>query len=448
MNRSKLGGALWGQEGRRLLIAILAASVLLRAGAALLFGNQVTELPGTTDQLSYHNLALRLLGGHGFSFAEPWWPMTKAGEPTAHWSFLYSFYLAAVYALTGMNPIVARLVQAIAAGLLHPYLAYLLGVRVAGRSAGLAAASLSAGYVYFIYYSGALMTEPFYMTGVLAVLYFVLRLADAEDSRQQWRWGVALGLALGVTVLLRQLFLLTIPFLLLWVWWVRYRRRQPLPLKATLIAGALVVAMILPFTLYNYARFDRFVLLNTNAGYAFFLANHPVYGTQFEPILPAELGNYQELIPVEVRPLDEAAMDRALLERGLQFVRDDPGRYFLLSLSRIPAYFTFWPSADSGTISNVSRAASFGLMWPFMLAGTLIVLLRRRSAVLLQPASLLLLFAGIYTGIHIFSWALIRYRLPVDAVMLVFAGVAVIEAARWLQGRGIILNQRGDLPGY
>jgi 4-amino-4-deoxy-L-arabinose transferase-like glycosyltransferase len=447
MKRMNLGGALWGQEGRSLLIAILAVSVLLRAGVALLFGNQVTELPGTTDQLSYHNLALRLLGGHGFSFAEPWWPMTKAGEPTAHWSFLYSFYLAAVYALTGLNPIVARLVQAIAVGVLHPYLAYLLGTRVAGRRAGLAAAALSAGYVYFIYYSGALMTEAFYITGVLAALYLALRLADAERSQQR-RWGIALGLVLGATVLLRQLFSLTIPFLLLWVWWVRYRRGQPLPLAATVIAAAVVVAMIAPFTVYNYARFDRFVLLNTNAGYAFYMANHPVYGTRFEPILTAETGGYQQLIPGDLGELDEAAMEQALLRRGLQFVRDDPGRYLLLSLSRIPVYFTFWPSADSGTLSNVSRAASFGLLWPFMLAGTLIVLLRQRAAVLLQPASLLLLFAGVYASIHIFSWALIRYRLPVDAVMLVFAGVAVIEAARWLQRRAVVLNRRGDLPGY
>lgn len=443
----KLRSMSWWQEGRRLLGAILAVSVLLRVIAALFLGNTVTELPGVTDQISYHNLALRLLDGHGFSFAEPWWPMTRAGEPTAHWSFLYSFYLAAVYAVFGITPVVARLIQAIAVGLLHPYLAYLLGTRVAGRRAGLAAAALSAGYVYFIYYSGALMTEPFYLTGVLGALYLVLKLADAEGS-QQWRWGIALGLVLGATVLLRQLFSLVIPFLLLWVWWVRYRRGQPLPLAATAIAAAVVVAMIAPFTVYNYARFDRFVLLNTNAGYAFYMANHPVYGTRFEPILTAETGGYQQLIPGDLGELDEAAMEQVLLQRGLQFVRDEPGRYLLLSLSRIPVYFTFWPSADSGMASNLSRVASFGLLWPFMLAGTIIVLLRQRATILSHSAALLLLFAAIYTGIHILSWALVRYRLPVDAVMLVFAGVAVIEAARWLQGRGVVLNRRGDLPGY
>ncbi len=436
--------ARWGQDGSRLLAAILAVSVLLRAGAALYFGNEVTHLPGATDQLSYHYLALRLLGGHGFSFGEPWWPMTAAGEPTAHWSFLYTLYVAAVYAVTALSPLAARLVQAVVVGLLHPYLAYLLGRRVAGNSAGLAAAALTAAYAYFAYYSATLMTEPFYIVGLLASLYLLLRLAEAE-GRQQWRWGLALGLALGATILLRQLFMLVVPFLFLWLWWVRYRRRQPLPVAATLLAGAVVALMILPFTLRNYARFHSFVLLNTNAGFAFYMSNHPVYGTRFEPILSEQAGGYQQLIPEDVQPLDEAAMDRFFLQRGLAFVRDDPGRYVLLSLSRIPVYFTFWPTAGSGMISNLSRVASFGLMWPFMLAGMVIVLLRQRTAILSHPATPLLLFAGVYTAIHILSWSLIRYRLPVDAVMLMFAGVAAVELLEWLRERRTVRARHAHL---
>ncbi len=183
--------------------------------------------------------------------------------------------------------------------------------------------------------------------------------------------------------------------------------------------------MILPFTAYNYSRFGRFVLLNTNSGFAFFWANHPVYGTQFEPILPSETAKYQELIPADLRGLDEASLDQALLARGMRFVLEDPLRYALLSLSRIPAYFMFWPSSDSKLISNVSRLASFGLFFPFMIYGLLRAFSDRTPAPQNrnQPEIVLLaLFAGIYTAIHLLSWALIRYRLPVDAALLVFAG--------------------------
>jgi hypothetical protein len=98
---------------RQLLLIILAVSIVLRVGAALYLGNQVEEMPGTNDQISYHNLALRLTQGYGFSFGNFWWPATQPDAPTAHWSYLYTGYLAAVYALFGENPILARLIQAI-----------------------------------------------------------------------------------------------------------------------------------------------------------------------------------------------------------------------------------------------------------------------------------------------------------------------------------------------
>jgi hypothetical protein len=251
------------------------------------------------------------------------------------------------------------------------------------------------------------------------------------------KWAFVLGLLLGLAVLLRQLFLLFIPFLFLWMLFAG--RRQ---LRNILISGALVVLMVLPFTAFNYARFDRFVLLNTNAGFAFFWGNHPIYGTQFRSILPPSMGSYGDLIPDELRSLDEAALDQALLQRGIQFILDDPPRYLLLSLSRIPAYFMFWPSEDSGRISNLARVASFGIFWPFMLFGVLLAVLQKPGPFRLRPPSpvlLLLMFVFIYTAIHVLSWTLIRYRLPVDAILIIFAGLAFVDLAeripavrRWL----------------
>jgi hypothetical protein len=208
------------------------------------------------------------------------------------------------------------------------------------------------------------------------------------------------------------------------------------PLLATVLSGALIVLVVLPVTLYNYSRFGRFVLLNTNSGYAFFWGNNPVYGTKFIPILPT--AEYQAMIPEEVRQLDEAALDQELLKRGLQFVMNDPKRYVLLSLSRIPSYFMFWYSSDSTALSNISRMGSFGVFLPFMLYG-LFLAVRKSSGfrnLLYSPQGLLLLFALVYAGVHILTWTLIRYRLPVDAVLIPFAGYAVLDVAeRITKGR-------------
>lgn len=432
------------------LLIILAISVVLRLLAAIYLGNQVEVLPGTFDQVSYHNLALRVLGGHGFTFGETWWPQTPAGEPTAHWSYLYTLYLIGIYSIFGVNPVVARLIQAMLVGILHPLIAYLLGKRVFNPAVGLLAAAFTAVYTYFIYYSATLMTEPFYIAAIMASLYFGILLVDysthQDFSRRNKTFliAAAIGLFLGITILFRQLFLLFMPLLFIWVWWSNWQKKNKSVLPQLFVSLLVILVLILPFTAFNYSRFHRFVLLNTNAGFAFFWANHPVHGTNFYTLIPGGWEAYRELIPAEYRHLDEAALDQSLLKEGLKFIVDDPVRYFKLSLSRIPDYFMFWPSSDSGTISNISRVTSFGIFWPFMLAGVCLALyntwkeskrhnwLARLSAFLAAPVSLLVAFILAYSIIHILSWALIRYRLPVDAVGLIFASYMVMILARWV----------------
>ena len=431
---------------------ILTVAVLLRVAIALAMGDTVVALPGIFDQVSYHNLALRVVGGHGFSFGELWWPITPADAPTAHWSFLYTLYLSLVYILFGPHPLAARIAQAVIVGVLHPYITFHIGEKLFSKTVGLVAAGITAVYVYFFYYGAALMTEPFYITAILFSLYFGIRLSENLDRKLDTNLGVSLGISLGITVLLRQVFLLFIPFLFLWIWIVRIRRRVELPLLPSLVSILLTIAFILPASLYNYSRFDRFVLLNTNSGYAFFWGNHPIHGTKFIPILPTE--TYQEMIPEEVRSLDEAALDQELLKRGIQFVTDDPGRYLLLSLSRIPPYFMFWYSADSSTLSNISRIGSFGLFLPLMLYGLWLSVKANTGAqgnrflnLLFSPQGLLMLFAVVYSGVHILTWTLIRYRLPVDAVLIPFAGLALAELAqRILKTRPHLLRQFQRTP--
>jgi hypothetical protein len=436
-----------------LLAGILIVATLLRLGSALYQGNTVTALPGIYDQISYDALARRVIDGHGFSFAEGWWPATRPGEPTAHWSYLYTLYLTVLYALFGAQPLIARVIQALVVGFLHSCLAWRIGRRVFDPTTGLIAAGLSAVYIYFFYYAGGLITEPFYIIGILWTLDVTLRLAETarrKDTKGNsylpnwWNW-LELGLAIGVTVLLRQVFLLFVPFLFMWLWWNLYRpdamaarvqsihkRVFNLPLLMGLLLATLVVLiMIVPWTVRNYRAFDSFVPLNTNAGYAFFFGNHPIYGTRFEGILTKV--SYADLIPDELRSLNEAELDRALLQRGIGFVVDDPVRIFWLSLGRAIEYFKFWPSAGSGTISNLSRLGSFGLTIPFILYGLWLSLTPVRHPK--QPGQrsaivLLYSFIGIYTVLHLLSWALIRYRLPVDAVLLIFAALGLGTVAR------------------
>jgi len=125
-------------------------------------------------------------------------------------------------------------------------------------------------------------------------------------------------------------------------------------------------------------------------------------------------------------------MDRELMRIGIGFVLADPVRYLKLSLSRIPDYFEFWPSPDTTLIHNIGRVGSFGLFLPFMLYGLYLAWRRMgpasapsRAAFLASPMALALLFIVFYPLLHILTWASLRYRLPVDAVVLPFAALAI-----------------------
>jgi hypothetical protein len=443
-------------QTKRWLILILAISVAARLGSALMMGDRVEVLPGVYDQVSYHNLAIRLLSGHGFTFDQDWWPATPAGQPTAQWSYLYTFYLVGLYTIFGVHPLVARVIQAVATGLLMPWLAYRLAGKVFGTSpttssdntriggmewVGLFAAGWVAVYGYFVYYSGALMTEMFYTTGILGILDCGLRIADCirKESTVPKRDWLILGLLIGATAMLRQVTLFFVPVLFLWLLWVRLGRERFW--KATwvvarggLLSAIVMIVLILPVTLWNYHQFNRFVLLNTNAGSAFFWANHPVEGYVFKSLYTSDMPTYQQVIPPELRNLNEAALDQALMKLGVGFVLANPLRYASLTITRFPAFFEFWPSGDSSLVSNITRVLSFGLALPFMLIGFflwLLAQLRKQrfwpelGELLRAPGSLLVLFILCNSGVYLLSWAMIRYRLPQDAVGLIFAAFGV-----------------------
>jgi len=397
-----------------LLVLVLVAAILIRLPVALYMGDQVTVLPGIHDQVSYDALARSLLAGRGYSFTEKWYPFTLANTPTAHWSFIYPLFLAGIYALTGYHPLAARLVQSTVGGALICFLVYLIGRRVVDEDTGLVGAGLAAVYGYFVYYSVALMTETYFIAFVLFSLYLSLELKERPTLA---RW-ILLGLALGMAGLLRQTVLLFVPFLLLWLFWEL--KKEGIRWWYFTVPVVVIILLITPWTIRNYLVYRQLLPLNSNAGYALFASNNPNLGTHWrndEVVVP---------VPEELWALNEAEIDQALTRKGIEFIIADPKRYLWLTLDKTLEYFRFWPSSDSGRMSNLNRVLSFGLYLPFMLLGLCLSFSRWRRFVSLY------LFMVIHTGIHLLTWPSPRYRLPVDAVLMVFAGLAVLELARQL----------------
>lgn len=416
------------KKQRFALVAIILIAVSLRLGAALYLGDGLEgeQQRRIQDQVSYNALARSLINGKGYTFEQNWYPgFTQANQPTAHWSFLYPLYLALVYKIVDYHPLAARILQAIITGGLSVWLVYRIGQRLFNRKVGLVASGLSAVYFYFIFHDASLMTEAFFTVGVLGIVNLTLgiveKLEAGEKSTQVLApgvvWWLWLGAVVGLTALLRQTILLWLPFLCAWIYWIsHYQIHRRIRLWGLILALGVASLFILPWTVRNYFVYQAFLPLNSNAGYALYSANHPNHGTKFDQ-------DYVAPLPDDLKSLylNEAQWNTELTMRGLQFIRDDPQRYLLLSLDRIPIFFNAWFSSESSLISNLMRVFSYGLYLPFYIYGFILSFREWRRY------SLIYLFALVFSTMHILTWASIRYRLPIDAVMMPFAAVAVID---------------------
>jgi 4-amino-4-deoxy-L-arabinose transferase-like glycosyltransferase len=377
----------------------------------------VLDAGGTHDQVSYDMLAHRVATGHGFTFPVAWYPWVPPDTPTSYYSGAMVLHLAAIYKIFGYHPLLPRLLYAIL-GTAIVFLVYRLGRRLFGEAAGLAAAACAAGYSYLILYSATLLTEIPFIFFLLLSLNLAYELAERNTLG---RW-IGLSLALAGTILFRMAVL---PFVFVLVGWIYLQARKssrPMHSWPYLIPFVIIVLAILPWTLRNYHLYGRFMLLESQFGHVLWNSNHPEQGTSFR-------GAWVANIPPELLSLSEPEITNELLKRGAQNILAAPGRFALLTISRVKYFFTFWPTADSSLLSNVARVLSFGIMWPFMLYG---LYLSRPKWRLCLP---LYLFLAIHLGVYLVSWVMIRYRIPADTILLVFAGLALATIGRTIQRR-------------
>lgn len=431
---------------RPYLLIIILVAILLRLAISFYLGDTV---PNNTDETSYSALGERLAAGHGYTFDRGWYPFTPPETPTAHWSFLYSAFVAVVYRVFGVHPLAARIAGAVLGGILLPWTVYHLSRRLfveprsaplssrslsTSQSLSLLAALLAAVYFLFVRYGASLMTETFYIVALLWTLERGLALQQyvrgGAGSPRRWLGiGAGLGVALAIATLLRQSVLPWALVMGLWLLWRGWKHRSVgFAFRALALAALIVMGAVLPFTIRNYIAYDDFLLLNSNAGYAMYSAQHPMHGVSFKEYEAAP-------IPTELNDLNEAQLDKQLMRRGFGFILDDPGRYALLSLSRVPDYFEFWPTRDTSLINNLGRVLSIGVLLPFMIYGVWLAVRNPVSSpghTLLhaEDVAFLVLFMAFYALLHILTWAMSRYRLPVDAVALPFAALALLDLAQ------------------
>lgn len=342
---------------------------------------------------------------------------------------LYSYFLAAIYALFEAEYWWVGLVQAVL-GTGSCYWIYALGRKLWRPQIGLLAAGMAAIYQPYVFYDGALLTAAPITFLNLAALYC---LAHAQGAA---RWLGAAGLLLGLSATAR-------PMVLLFVagvggWLVAQRGRRGWRQWGWVVAGCgLVVGAVAG---RNYLVGGEWLLTTSSAGMNFYVGNHPeangIYAqVDFLPSAEPDLEREAFVREAEARTgraLTPAQASRFWLGAGLRFVAENPLAYLALQGRKL---YMFWNGVEAQNNLSLYLARDWvpllrwcvlgwGLVAPLAVAGWAA---SRRSG-------LLDLYLASYLAACLLFFTSSEYRLPVVPVLLLYAACWTAKAAAWVLG--------------
>ncbi len=349
----------------------------------------------TPDEKTYNGYAQSLLSGEGFIYKN-----LPARVPP-----LYPFFLFCIYRVFGISYSLARIIQAVL-GALTCIVIYFLGKEMFNKRVGLISATVSLFYYSFIQLSGYLSSETLYTLLLLTALFFFLRFYRSSS----WVYLVGGNFFLGLSILCRDLALLLIPIILLWL-----SLSFQISLKEKgkqILLSLLILSLILgPWIYRNFRIFHSFVLISVGAGHQLYLGNspHTTGGTG---------GHWRHGIddqfPSDIQDLWSLETDRLLQKKALQFILTHPQRFFQLFLKKmVNMWRPFY--AESNLISKIVMSFSYLPVMGLGIWGIFHSLKRDRKLFLL-PLVLL-----IFTISHGIGVSTIRYRYPLMPIFVIYA---------------------------
>jgi len=367
------------------------------------------------------NIAYSLAVGKGFSS-----PFRVDTGPTAWATPIYPLLLAGVFRIWGTYTL-ASYIAAASLNILCSTLTCVPLFFSARRIGGLGVAA-GAAWLWAIFPNAIIIPSGWIwdtsLSALLAASILCGTLAVAE-SRCVGAW-LGYGLLWGFTLMTNPTLAFLLPFLL---GWMVYRARQKGPSRLLWPALSVCVAVLccVPWTIRNYAVFHSFVPLRSVMGLQLWMGNNEYYRDRFPGWLHP-INNMSERAEY-VRSGEIAYMEEKRRE-AIQFMVHHPWQEARLACMR---FIATWVGTDN-PIRDFLRDHTFSLR--ISLASNLLTaigvvlgaisMFRRRSPYALPVVA----FPVVFPLVFYVTQALLRYRHPIDPVILLLTAIAIRELMR------------------
>lgn len=406
-----------------LAVGIFALALMIRWGVL----GQIDSIPFMQELLvdaeSYDAWARRIIDGNWL------------GDEMFYQAPAYPYFLAVIYTLFGDDPSVVHRVQ-IMLGAVSCVLTFFGTKMVYDRDAGIAAALLLALYPPAIFFDVLIQKASL---GLFWICLLLLLLAIFQRRPGIGR-ACACGVVLGGLALTRENALVFIFAIPLWMA-LRFRTEARLRVVTWVAAFAMGTMIVLfPIAVRNQVVGDSFSLTTSQAGTNFYLGNHAGASGVYEPLVPGRHtpefeGPDATRLAQEAlaRPLRPSEVSRYWLGQGLAFIRDAPGEWLVLMVTKTAMTFDAFEIPDtediylyadeSWLLGAILSVLHFGVLLPLAAAG--IWMVGRR-----ESAWLHLMLAAAFAFSVVLFYVFARYRYPLVPLLIPLAGFAVAETLR------------------
>ncbi len=351
--------------------------------------------------------------------------------PTAWFTPIYPYFVAGIFKIWGVFSFKSRLIIqafncAFAALTVIPI--YGIGQRTFGRNVAMGAA-----WAWIFLPTSLFFPITWIWDTSLAALFLALifwATLAMRDAKSVWAWA-GYGALWAVGVLINPSLLSVLPFLAGWALW--QARRDSLPWMKFSAAALLVFAIALvPWTIRNYRVFGKFIVLRSNFGLELWLGNNPGVPDTWSPWLhPNDSREEAE----KYNRMGEIAYMEAKQREAFAFMRTHPADTLNFVFRR---FINNWLAitdnpADAWSASPLRLKAFIVLNVLFSVFTLLGALLANRSKPVEAFPYLMVLL--IFPLVFYLTHSSLRYRFPMDPIMIVLAAFGVAYPISLWHGR-------------
>lgn len=313
-------------------------------------------------------------------------------------------------------------------------LTYLIGRRLFGSAAGLAACAYAAVYPYYVWHDGVLQESATLAFVVAGAMWLLL---DGGRARRAWVL-VAAGGAAGLTVLTKANLALFLVFALAWSGCMLGRRAWWVVLGAALVVG--------PWLARTW-RITGEPIIYSNAGFSLWTANHRLTfdyfpGRRIDDAGPPE---WADLSAAEQRELESLGDDPHWIKethwlwgRGMAFIRAHPWLTLRRAVYKVWIGFSPWFSPEKGWLFEAVYFVSYAPVLALGCWGAWRSRGRWREMGYIYGA-----FAGFAMGTAVF-WAHTSHRMYLEPYLMIWAASVVVEfvpgVEAWLRSRDMCVH--------